>query len=139
MAPGDVMLTVATEPRSLSLVALIPGHFRPQLEAGAQLRFELAGYQHTFQELRVDRLGQEIIVPREARRILGPDVAASALPQEPVFVVHAKLPETTFSIRSQTYRFYDGMAGTAHIRVDEEPILLRLLPALRRITERNHD
>ncbi|MEM8930844.1 MAG: GAF domain-containing protein, partial [Acidobacteriota bacterium] len=139
VAPGDIVATIATEGSSRSLVALLPGEYRPQIEVGATIRFEVAGYRYAYQTLEVERLGKKVVSGAAAEQLLGPEVAGSlTLPPGPVFVVHARLPDATFSTWSDDYDFYDGMVGTARVRVREAPILLQLVPGLEAVLEAGH-
>src|SRR5687768_14461064 len=42
--PGELLLTIVGENDRLTVVAVLPGHYRPLLKAGDRLRVELAGF-----------------------------------------------------------------------------------------------
>jgi len=134
LAVGELLLGVVREDAPLSLVALLPGRFRPMLKRGMPLRFELSGYRYEFHEVRVDSIADEIIGPAEAKRFLGPDVADSVDLREPVVLVRASLPSRHFTSDGDRFDYYDGLHGEAQARVRSQPLLLRVFPALRELT-----
>jgi membrane fusion protein, multidrug efflux system len=112
-------------------VALLPGHYLPQLRPGMRMRLELPGHPYVYQWLVLDSAAAEVIGPAEARRLLGP-VAGDAVPLEgPLAVVTAPLSSPTFEVAGQTYAFRDGMPSRAEVRVRSERLLFALLPALK--------
>ncbi len=131
--PGDVVLSLAGEDSPVSIVAMLPGHFRPMLHPGQSLRLEVAGYDYAYQELTIDSVGEEVIGPSEARRFLGAQIADAVMLRGPVVIVHAPLPSRTFKTSDQTHTFHDGMLGIAQARVREESLLFTLLPGLRNV------
>jgi membrane fusion protein (multidrug efflux system) len=133
LAIGELLLSVVPENASLSLVALLPGRYRPMLKRDMPLRFELSGYKYEYRETLIDSVAAEIIGPAEAKRFLGPDVADSIDLREPVVLVHARLPSRQFVAGGATYDYYDGMHAQAQARVRSEPLLLRAFPAFREL------
>lgn len=131
VAPGDVLLSLAGKDATFSVIALLPGHVRPQIQSGAPLRLEMSGYRYSYQRLSIDSVGAEVLSPLEARRLLGPDIADALPLTGSVVLVRAPLPQSTFVADDRTYRFFDGMPGTAETRVRSESILVALLPGLR--------
>ena len=137
VAPGQVLATLAGPGGERTVIALLPGEYRPQLRSGLELRMELQGYRYTYQHLTVSEVGSEVVGPAEARRYLG-DVIADAAPLDgPVVLVTARLPSPTFVTEGKTRRFHDGMWGRAEVRVRSERILVALIPALKAIFERD--
>jgi membrane fusion protein (multidrug efflux system) len=134
LAIGDLVLTIVEDSAKLSLVALLPGRYRPMLRAGDRLRVELSGYRYEYRDLRIDSIGDEIIGPAEAKRFLGPGVADGVAVDGPVVIVRASLPATTFVSAGRTYHYFDGLHAEAHARVRSEPIVLTLLPALKALS-----
>ncbi len=131
LAPGERILTlVGAESRS-SIVAMLPGHYRPLLRPGMGLRLELVGFRYAYRELKIEAIGDEIVGPAEVRRFLGPDLADAVQVQGPVVLVSARLPSNTFVARDQTFQYYDGMPAMAEARVRTESILLTFVPGLR--------
>jgi membrane fusion protein (multidrug efflux system) len=138
LQPGQIALTLLDEDGGLGVVSLLPGQVRPQLAAGQPARLELQGYLHAFQEVTVEAVSDEILGPAEARRLLGPDVADGLAVAGPLVVVTVRLPTSSFTADGTKYAYYDGMHATLAVRGKHEPLLLRLLPGLRVLTERRH-
>jgi multidrug efflux pump subunit AcrA (membrane-fusion protein) len=133
LAVGELLLSVVPEDAPLSLVALLPGRYRPMLRRGMPLRFELSGYRHEYRETEIDAVSAEIIGPAEAKRFLGPDVADSVELSEPVVLVHARLSSRQFLSGGQSFDYFDGLHAQAQARVRSEPLLLRAFPAFREL------
>jgi membrane fusion protein (multidrug efflux system) len=128
---GELILTIVGEDARLSVVALLPGRYRPMLRPGLPLRFELDGYRYEYRELRIASVGDEIIGPNEAKRYLGPGLGDSVAIDGPVVLVRAELPATRFRSDGESYRYFDGLHARAEARVRSEPIVLTILPALK--------
>ncbi len=131
LATGQVVLSLADEAPALSIIALLPGHYRPLLKAGQMLRLELQGYPYAYQHLTVSDVGAEVIGPSEVRRVLGPGIADALTVSGPVVVVRALLPARTFLSNGRSFAFYDGMQASAEVRVRSEPIVIALIPGLK--------
>ncbi len=127
--PGEVVVSVAGEHPEMSVIAMLPGHFRPLIRSGMPLRLELEGYRYAYQRLAIDRVSEEVLGPAEARRFLGAGGDALAL-SGPVIFVHARLPSLTFASSGREYRFHEGMRGSAEVRVRSEGVLTTLIPGL---------
>lgn len=138
VSPGDTILTLAGEESGISIIAMMPGHYRPLLKPGMPLRLELSGYRYAYQRLTIDSIGDEVIGPQAARRYLGQEIADAVALPGPVVLVHARLPGPTFTTEGRTYDFHDGMHGTAEVRVRSESILLTLVPGLKALFESQH-
>ena len=95
------------------------------------MRLEISGYRYAYQKLTVDQVGDEVIGPAEAGRTLGPALAGAVQVTGPVVLVKAKLPARTFQAEGKTYRYHNGLQGTAEVRVRSERILWTLLPGLK--------
>ncbi len=139
LQPGQVAATLLAESPKLSLVALLPGHFRPQLSDSLVARFMPSGYSHTYQSIEILSISEEVIGPNEARRYLGAAVADAMVINGPVVVLEARLPELDFRDGNRLLSFHDGMQGTLEVRLASRPIILSLLPALKQINEAQHD
>jgi membrane fusion protein (multidrug efflux system) len=133
LAPGDVVLTLADESRAgFSVVALVPGQFRPMLRPGLPLRFALEGYPQVAAPLQIEAVGDEAVGPAEIRRFFGRELA-DTLPiasEGSLVLVRARLPEPTFLLEGQRYRYYDGVPGRVDVRVRTMRLGAMLLPAL---------
>src|SRR5262249_35358042 len=114
--PGDIVASLADGNADLEIVALLPGADRPQLKVGMPLRLELQGYQYAYQQLTIDSVSQDVISPNEAKHVLGPDFADLPI-GGPVVMVRGHLPSSEFTVDGRTYRYHDGMEGTAEVPV----------------------
>lgn len=128
---GDVVVAIAREDAPASVTALVPGSYRPMLAEGGVLRLELQGFSHAYQELEITEVGEELIGPQEVQRYLGPGLSESLTVQGAVVMVRAHPPSRYFQAGGHRFEYFDGMLGTADIRVRAEPILLLLVPGLR--------
>jgi hypothetical protein len=116
------------------VVAMIPADYRPTLESGQKMRFELNGFAYVYTDLEVDEVSSSTIGPAEVQRLLGQDKAGTVAPDQTAKVlVTAKLPAPTFTMEGQQFSYSDGLIGNAQVRVRREPILVLLIPALRRL------
>jgi hypothetical protein len=69
--------------------------------------------------------------PTEARRYLGAEIGDSVQLTGPVVILKTRLPRPTFQAEGRTYRFHNGMHGTAEVEVRSEKILVTLVPGLK--------
>lgn len=128
---GDVLVTLADEAAECSVLAMIPGQYRPRLQPGARLRFEVTGYRYAYQHLTVAEVGEEIVGPSEVQRHLGKEIADALDLRGPIELVRASLPACTFTVDGQPFQFHHGMTGTASVRAHSERIIFALVPAAR--------
>lgn len=128
---GTSVLELYETGSKATVVALLPGRYRPLLKPGHELRFELDGFQRRTQKLTVSALGDQIIGPTEAARYLGRDLANAFAIQGPVVLVRADLGESAFTADGQKLAFAHGMYGTAEAIVRNEPIAYAFVPALK--------
>jgi membrane fusion protein (multidrug efflux system) len=138
MQPGQTVLSMAAGETEPAVTVVVPGQYRPQLRAGQPMRLEISGYRYAYQKLVVSAVGDEVIGPAEAQRTLGPAIAETLQVTGPVVLVHARLPSPTFEAEGKTYRYHNGMQGTAEIRVRSERILWVLVPSLKAVFEEEH-
>jgi hypothetical protein len=131
LQPGDALMTMSTEATTGRILVMVPAQYRPVLRAGAPLRLELTGFRFAYQDLRVDSVGDEAVGPNEVKRYLGPDSADTVSVEGPVVLVQASLPTMSFSAKGESFQYYDGMVGSAHIRVRTESILAAIVPGIR--------
>jgi multidrug resistance efflux pump len=130
--PGDFVASLLDSAQGLEVVALLPGEDRPQLAPGMTIRLELRGYRYAYQSVVIESVSPDVIAPNEAKRALGAEVADSIQIGGPVVLVRGRLASAEFSIDDRTYRYHDGMLGTAGVRVRSEPIVFALIPGTRR-------
>ncbi|MCP3960425.1 MAG: HlyD family efflux transporter periplasmic adaptor subunit [bacterium] len=133
LLPGHILLTLAGEETTPSIIVLLPGQYRPQLEPGMPLRLEISGYRYAYQNLEVESVADEVISPAEAHRLLGPGISDAVDLRGPTVVVEARLPSQTFEAEGQTYSYHNGMHCAAEVRLRSETILVTLVPALKRL------
>ncbi len=125
------------EARSVAtVIALLPGRYRPMLHPGDKVRFELDGFQRRAHELTVSRVGDQIVGPSEAARYLGRDLADAFSISGPVVLVQATLPRTSFQVDGEQYIVTSGMRGKAEAVVRNEPIAYAFVPTLKQWVER---
>ncbi len=93
---------------------------------------KLDGFRYIYADLKVEEISAEAVGPTEVMRMLGQEKADSVAQDRGAKVlVSAKLPSSTFTSEGQAFGYFDGLTGTAEIRVRREPILVLLIPALR--------
>jgi len=131
VAPGESVVSIIGDDVTVSLVALLPGGYRPQLEPGRPLRVELDGFSHEYRTFTIESVGDQIVGPAEVRRFLGPEIADALQLNGPMVVVRARLPSATFTSNGRTFNYFDGMLARADARVRKERILVALIPGLK--------
>lgn len=129
--PGHQVLDLRGPAVTASVTALLPGRYRPLLQPGDKVRFELDGFHRLTHELSVLRVGEHIVGPREAARFIGPDLADAFSLTGPVVLVEARLPETVFTMDGEHFSYSSGMMGKAEAIVRNEPIAFMILPSLK--------
>ncbi|MCI0388646.1 MAG: hypothetical protein MOB07_07745 [Acidobacteria bacterium] len=134
---GRTIVTAITggtiEDDALSVIAILPGHYRPLLKPGLPLRLELTGFRYAYQRLTIDAVGNEVIGPNEVRRFLGQEIADSLALHGSSVIVQAHLPSRKFNAHGRWHEYHDGMTATAEARLRSENILLALVPGLRAV------
>lgn len=127
LAPGDAVLTVADESHgSYSVVALVPGQYRPMLRPGMPLRFALDGYQQVSAALEVESVDDGAVGPAEVRRYLGHELGDAVPAEGSLVLVRARLPQQGFTHDGQRYPYYDGIPGRVDVRVRSSRLLALL-------------
>jgi len=134
--PGMRVIDLQDSAASATLIALLPGRYRPLLRAGHRLRFELEGFHQRVHEFVVSRVGDQILGPGEAARYIGRDLGDAFQFGGPVVLVQAALPSTSFDVDGQRYAFASGMFGKAEAVVRDEPVAYAFVPGLRPWIER---
>ena len=138
VAAGDILLSLADHSSRPVLMALLPGDRRPMLRPGMPLSVELRGYGQAPQRLTIASVADEVVGPDEARRLLGPEVAAAMPLSGPLVRVEASFAGDTFASGGERYALHDGMWGTAEVAVRSESLLAALVPGVRAFLERLH-
>jgi len=131
LSVGEVVVALVREDSPLEVVAMLPGGSRPLLARGDTLRLELDGFPYEYQELTIDRVGDELVGPEAVHRYLGPELAQSITVTGAVVLVHAHTRSRYFEAEDKRLAYADGMVGKAQARVKSERILLTLVPGLK--------
>jgi biotin carboxyl carrier protein len=135
---GDLAVTLLDDETPPSLVAVLPGRFRPQLHPGALVRFAPDGYAFSYQTLALGTVGEQILGPNEVRRYLGPELADAIRIDGPSVIVTAPLPNDRFSAEGKAYRYKHGLPGRVWVRVRARTILAAFVPTLAGLLEHDH-
>ncbi len=122
---------VADQDSAYELIALLPGSYAPQLRRGMPLRLKIDGYPDSNETVAIDRLGSEIVGPREAARAAGRELGDGITLAGPIIVVHAVLPSSGFHANRHDFPYKDGLAGRAEVSVGSERIIVSLVPGLK--------
>jgi multidrug efflux pump subunit AcrA (membrane-fusion protein) len=138
MQPGQTVLSLAAGSTEPTVTVVMPGQYRPLLRVGQPMRLEISGYRYAYQKLVVGSVSDEVIGPGEAQRALGPAIAQTVQVTGPVVVAKARLTSPTFEAEGKTYRYHNGMQGTAEIRVRSERLLWVLVPSLKAVFGEEH-
>ena len=135
VTPGEVLCAVVPKTsQQVSLVAMVPAEYRPMLKTGLKMRFELDGFRYEYADLDVEEVSVEAVGPVRGQRFLGQERGdAVKLDAGGKVFVSAKLPASTFTSEGQPYGYFDGLTGTAEVRVRSEAIIVTLIPALRQV------
>ena len=72
LTPGDPVLSLLGDDMRWVVIAMLPGHARPLLRPGTQMRLELSGYRYAYRDVAIQSVGDEIVGPAEVRQYLGP-------------------------------------------------------------------
>lgn len=131
VTPGEGVVSIVGDDVKVSLVALLPGGQRPLLEPGKPLRVELDGFHHEYHTFEIESVGDQIVGPAEVRRFLGPEIADAVELRGPMVLVKARIPSSTFTSKSRTFNYFDGMLARADARVRVERIIVALVPGLK--------
>jgi multidrug efflux pump subunit AcrA (membrane-fusion protein) len=132
---GEVVITLAPEENagSYSVVALVPGQYRPMLKTGMALRFELEGYPRVYKRIPIEAIGDEAVGPTEIRRYLGDEVADTLPVQGSLVLLRAHLPDGNFVYEGKSYRYYDGIPGRIDVSVRSTRLIIMIFPMLREV------
>lgn len=131
LTPGVSVLSIVPEDISPTVLAFLPGHFRPYLKPGTSLRLEFDGFRNEYQEVLLEQVGEQIIGPTEVARQLGPGLAGAFEFKGSFILVRCRLPSQRFESNGEPYNYFDGMPARAEARVRTESILMTLVPALK--------
>lgn len=139
LSPGDIVVTLSgTAANSCTIVAMLPAHYRPQLQPGLTMSFEVTGYRYAYQEMTITSVGAEIIGPAEVKRYVGQEIGDTFAVNGPVVLVEAVPATSRFEVSGQSLDYFHGMNGVAEARVRSERIFVTLIPGLRYLFEKLH-
>lgn len=127
---GMTVLSLVPDDARFEIIAVLPGNYRPRLKPGMQLRLQMLGYAHSYSEVLIDTIGDQVVGPAEIRRFLPTELADTLPIQGPVVLVTATLDSPTFEAEGKSYEYFDGMQGVAEARIQSKSILVTLLPGL---------
>lgn len=133
LGPGDIVATVVDENSAFSIVALVPGQFRPMLKRNLKLRLALEGFPYTYKDVPIEEISDEVIGPNEVRRYLGNELADTLPVQGSLVLVRARLPDSSFTFEGKTFDYYDGIPGHVDIRVRSLRMLVMMFPVFKEI------
>jgi biotin carboxyl carrier protein len=131
LTPGDPVLSLLGDDMRWVVIAMLPGHARPLLRPGTQMRLELTGYRYAYRDVAIQSVGDEIVGPAEVRHYLGQEIADAVPVTGPAVLVKAQLSSSTFQADGRSLSYYEGMLGTVDARLRRQPILLSIIPALK--------
>ncbi len=134
---GDPVMAILGSSPKRTVIAVLPGNYRPLLRAGLPIRLQLTGYPYVHQNLKVSAIGDEIVGPGAIRRYLGGDIGDAVPLSGPAVLVYAELPTQGFVWDRREREYYDGMQGMVQVRVKTQSVLLALIPGLRDILARS--
>lgn len=131
---GEIILSIAPSETGVYVLGIVPGDYRPMLARGQPVRFSLDGFQYDYRDLEVETVSEEAIGPTEAKRYFGKELADSIpMSSGAKTLFRARVPERSFTFEGRPYGYFDGLTGTADVRVRSEPIIVLLFPPLREI------
>jgi multidrug resistance efflux pump len=133
---GMSVLELVGDHASASVVALLPGRYRPLIKSGVPIRFEIEGFHRRAQELEISGVADQVVGPTEAARYIGRDLADAFPVEGPVVLVQAQLPADYFEAEGERFHYAHGMHGRAETVVRNEPVAYAFLPGLRQWVER---
>lgn len=133
LGPGDVVATILDGKSAYSIVALVPGQFRPMLKQNLKLRLALEGYPYTYKDVPIEEISNEVIGPNEVRRYLGNELGDALPVQGSLVLVRARLPDTSFKFEGKTFNYFDGIPGHVDIRVRSLRLLVMMFPVFKEI------
>jgi len=133
LTPGDPVLSLVGEDMRWVVVAMLPGHARPLLQTGTEMRLELTGYKYAYRNVVIQSVGDEIVGPAEVRQYLGQEIADAVPVTGPAVLVKAQLASNTFRADGMSLSYYEGMLGTVDARLRRQPLILSIIPALKSV------
>jgi hypothetical protein len=129
---SELVATVTDESAGYEIVALLPGTYAPQYARGIAIALEIQGYGRLPEKVSATEVGHEVISRPEGLRILNIDPATAGALSPTLVAIRARLAGMTFNHDDRTFRYRDGIVGTATARIGSQSLVLTLVPALKR-------
>lgn len=134
--PGQLAFTVISPAarEGPTVIALLPGRYRPLLKPGMPMQLRLSGYRGVRQDLTIDHVSAGVVGSAEVRDIAG-QIAQGDSGGGGFVLVEARLPSTHFEASGRSYELSDGLPGTVEVPVRTRRVLSLLFPGLDDLTE----
>jgi membrane fusion protein (multidrug efflux system) len=131
--PGDQVVNIVKEQAGYELVAFLPGSYAQQLRPGMPMRVKLHGDSRSHETMRIDSVSPRFPVLREAARYAGIEDSTGSEVPGPVVMVRSLLDSAKLTGGAGSNSYLDGMTGEVDVRIRSEPIIICVLPALKKI------
>jgi hypothetical protein len=92
------------------------------------LQITVPGYSDAHDEVRIVRVGSQIVSPGDAARYAGMQDPAALAISGPTVMVFAHLAVPKFRAAGVTYEYYDGLTGLAEVRIRSASLITKLMP-----------
>jgi multidrug resistance efflux pump len=132
VAAGEPVASILDETAGYDLIAFLPGNQAVQLRPGMQLELTPQGYADSRHAARIDRVGEQILSPREVAQYMGEGIAVPG----PVVVVRCHLASSQFHAMGSSYGYRDGMPAVAEVKLRSQPMIYSLLPGFKEAVRR---
>lgn len=133
LAAGEAAVSLVRSGADATVVAILPGRYRPQLRVEAPARVTLEGFPDVSIPVTLQSIGTEVVGPAAAARFLGRDVSDAVQFSGAVVIAISDLPHVTFESEGSQYAVHDGMHARVEVPVREERIVFALVPGLRAV------
>jgi membrane fusion protein (multidrug efflux system) len=128
VATGELLASIVSDSTRFSIIAVLPGQYRPKLKPGMPLRLEFEGYHDSLQLITIGQVSNEIVGPTEVKRFLGEEVAETLAMEGAQVLVQAELPGPTFAARGGTFPFHQGLQARVSAVLEERSAWSLILP-----------
>jgi hypothetical protein len=133
--PGDRLFSFEAEESDPIVVLALPGFSKSHIRAGTSGRFAPEGFDYNYQDLVVETVSDDTVSPAAVKRFLGAEYGEDLSVRGSVLLAEGRFLSPTFAVDGITYRRHSGMRGKALLRLRTQPIVLALLPFLRRLVQ----
>lgn len=135
LMPGTVALVMSDSTTGFRVTGLLPGPFLPRVSLLQTARFRMFGQDLHWHDVKLQTIDERLMSPAEAAaaaRLTGTELIGD---QGLRFLVAGDLAAQSFLKAGQEVSLRDGLTGTIEVKVDSEPLIDSLLPALRMLKE----